>query len=780
MRYSGPRPDAPAVPLTVHRPDTPPVPPDSASDRLVRRYLPGSATVRPFTVFDAHYGHRTFYCHGFATYPDRLRIAVDASPSLGLSPRYAWLDCEVEGLPTPQLVLQAAHIPVGLWTFPLDLRSFGGHICVLVADRQSSAFEFVARATDTCRLQGRVTAMHMEGSVVLEVDKHVVASDASRILKFASITKLRKSQRWGDSSIFRRHGATAAMLPERDSPVGLPATSDVSSDPGDLSGADVYYPLDPDRFPPSEACTILVHAVGIQPIVLTVPFAASTDDICELATAAVVAVLPEATSHGSRWRPCQTSPVGEHLMHSVFVHGCPEDRDECHVILDLRATGLPGPDYHAVIFPVAMSVEFLFRLVTNFLGGHRPKAIFQGLTQVSGYFCVLSTGQMLRPIVSSSAVGLRAVQPPAMWRAAQCFQVLPGLRLTFTNALASVMVGSSHALDAPVCPGHANAGPGISGQNRADDSFPTTTTTQAHTFSTTTTSSVTVPLCTNPFVGLHHLDFVMHLSGPEACTAHVTQSGRGHTAEVLTELLWCLRRRDLLPDSCTLLACPRIFFDDHNRAHVFVSARATGAGRYFWLFAPGLQSQPVCLPWRDQIEIPDILDHLPLQGAETLQISINGELCREHPVFAAPGCVVKVSDGPHSHFTLPLHMLRGRCIGIQSLHFRARGPTALQSASRRDLRQFCDYVVAHARELLGERSTGNSFVVAGMHTPPLVCCAGTPLPPTLSQVQQYYDSRLQRHFGAMVLRDTACVQYDYTLFVQRQNSVQRRIWLWPL
>ena len=110
---------------------------------------------------------------------------------------------------------------------------------------------------------------------------------------------------------------------------------------------------------------------------------------------------------------------------------------------------------------------------------------------------------------------------------------------------------------------------------------------------------------------------------------------------------------------------------------------------------------------------------------------------------------------------------------------RSRGPMAHQMCTRADLRQFCHHLVAHARDLLEERLPGNRFVIAGMRTPPLVCCGWHFLPPTLGQAQQYYDTHLQRHFGQMVLRDTACVQFDYTLIVERQDSVHRRLWLWP-
>ena len=533
-RHYGPRPEPPPVPMPVHRPATPPVPPASASSRLVERCLPGAPGVRPFTTFDAHYGHRTFYCHGFATYPDRVRIAVQASPALGLSPRFEWLDREVEGLPVPQLVLQQAHVAPGLWTFPFDLRSFGGHVCVLIADRQSSALEFIARATDVCRLHGRVYPLLLEGSLALEVDGHPVAADAQQVLKFASITKLQRTRLWGRHQIFRRHGTNAGVMLEHRSPsCGCSDDDDAICHGQDGAGrgrgiaSDVpaFYEFDADRFPPMQDCSILVHVVGLPAFELVVPYTASEEDICQLAKDAVIDLLPEVAHSRCRWRPCFTSPVGEHLFHSVLVVGSPEEQDECQIVLDLRAANVPSLSYHTAVFPVTLSTELLFRLVTNFLGGHRPCVIFQGLVQVDGYMCTLSTGQMLRPVLSSTATGLRIVQPPALWRTAQCVQATPGLRLAFTNALANTLDAQSYA-------GQLQPVSTVVCVRASDDT--TITTTRALTTSTTTTCAPSP--CTaqiHPFVGLHQLDYVVHLVGQDACTAHTVQCGRGHLAEIL-------------------------------------------------------------------------------------------------------------------------------------------------------------------------------------------------------------------------------------------------------
>ena len=520
-----------------------------------------------------------------------------------------------------------------------------------------------------------------------------------------------------------------------------------------------------DRFPASEDFTIMVHAAGIQPFVLQVPFAANVGDICQLATSAIAPLLPEVVRRRCRWRPCSTTPVGEHLLHSIFVVGEPEAESECHVVLDLRASGVAGPAFHAAVFPTMLSTELLFRLVTNFLGGHRPTTIFHGVAPVADYFCALTNGDMLRPVCSSTATRIQAVQAPALWRTTHCLTVPPGLRIALASARPAPPLP---AATEPVAP--------------AEDARTTTSTTGAHGCSTTTTTAVGHAACApfQPFVGILHGTFEVHLMGPDASVAHSCQSGRGHVAELLTELLWCLCSRTAFPAGCTMVACPRVFFDDMGQAHIFINARSPGHGRFFWLFAPGCERHPRCIPWQDQLEIPDVLDCLGTLTDGPLTISINGEVCREHPVVAVPGSVIRVSRDASSHFTLPLNAMRHRCAGVQTLHFRARGPGATDMTSRSSLRQYCHTIVAHARGILGENLRGNHFLVAGMHTPPLICCAGTPLPPTLAQAQAFYDARLQADFGMMHLKDTANVHYDVTIFVQRQNSAQRRIWVLPM
>ena len=59
IRFYGPRPRTPAIPF---RPPVPPVPKETVPARdMVRRYRPEQLQGQPFTVFDAHYGHRTFF-----------------------------------------------------------------------------------------------------------------------------------------------------------------------------------------------------------------------------------------------------------------------------------------------------------------------------------------------------------------------------------------------------------------------------------------------------------------------------------------------------------------------------------------------------------------------------------------------------------------------------------------------------------------------------------------------------------------------------------------------
>ena len=299
----------------------------------------------------------------------------------------------------------------------------------------------------------------------------------------------------------------------------------------------------------------------------------------------------------------------------------------------------------------------------------------------------------------------------------------------------------------------------------------------------TTTTSFPAPRprrCIDPLVGIFSQQLRVHIVGDNYAVAHTTLDGRGLAADLLTVLLWCLERNGALAAGVTITACPRVFFDCDQRPHLFLSARPPGSARPVWLFSPEWSEQPWCIPWSPQHEVPDILDQLEMPPAASAVISVNGEVCREHPAFTAPGHVIMAASSVHLHFTLPLHLLADRCIGAQALLFRSRGPGARDLATQQALRHFCFHLVEHARCLLGEHTPGNRCIIAGTRIPPLLCCAGTLLPPSLTQVQSFYDSHLLPHFGAMRLRDTACVEYDLTYFVERQDAVDRRIWLLPL
>ena len=196
-----------------------------------------------------------------------------------------------------------------------------------------------------------------------------------------------------------------------------------------------------------------------------------------------------------------------------------------------------------------------------------------------------------------------------------------------------------------------------------------------------------------------------------------------------------------------------------------------------WIFAPSWHPQPFGIPWDPQLELSTVLDAIGLTTSQVAIVSVDGEVRRGHPARAAPGSVVLVSPTTHGHFTLPLHLLNYRCPGLQAFLFRAQGPSRAQAADRAAVKDFCRAIVGRASDLLGEGLRGNMVVIASTSSPPLV---GTPLPPTLAQVQQFYNDRLAAHFGQMRLRDTAQVGYDLCFFVERQEASDRRLWLLPL
>ena len=276
------------------------------------------------------------------------------------------------------------------------------------------------------------------------------------------------------------------------------------------------------------------------------------------------------------------------------------------------------------------------------------------------------------------------------------------------------------------------------------------------------TTSTSTPPCHSPLLGFRQSEIAFHVMGTDSAVAHTTTSGRGHTADILAELTWCLHSNHALAPCCNVLANTRIFFDEANRAHVF-----------FHLV-------PFGIPWDPQLEFATVLDQVGLSPGEVAIVSVDGEIRRDHPARASPGSVVVVSPTSYGHFTLPLHLLSYRCVGIQALLFCSKGPGIEQLSAKPATVAFCHALVRRARELLGEDLPGNKVLIAGTKSPPLLCCVGTPLPPSLHQVQCFYDERLACHFGPLCLRDTAQVHYDIGYYVEAPEECDRRIWLLPM
>ena len=666
-RFCGPRPRTPPVPV---RPAAPPVPPASVSTTVVRRFAALASTGEPFTTFDAIHGHRTFQSAPHSSFTDKLRLAIRASPGLGDSVRHSWLTREVEGLPSPQFVLQRREVPDGFWTFPLDLRQCGGHVCVLVADREASAIEFLARATDTCRLSSHIASSLDAGYFALEVDGAAVSPSSNHILRRASVTRLRRTALWSRHLAFQRHGATAVVLPERYSP-DAPATPDAGSSsdgPGSAPFHDHGFDdFDHDRFFADELTTLL-HVVGLQPTAVSLSTGISAEDVVSLAGQAVQDQLPEVGQGRCRWMPCPASPVGEHLFHSVLVPGEPEAQMEAHVVLDLRAARTTGPEFHSAVFPAMLSTELLFRLLANFLGGFRPAYIFQGTQRVEGYLCSLAHGTILRPVFQSDFDANLA--GPALWRTSECLAALPCM----VQTLAQSQCGTSPVgLPMPSLPCLSSTDT-ASALEVASVEVPlpawevaTTTTTSAcpvyqGALCTTSTTSTTCPdtghsqeahslACSSPLRGVHQRVIFFHAMGTDAAVAHTTVASRCHTADILSVLLWCMQSNHALAPHCQLTANTRIYFDDACRPHVFMQFRAPRAARHLWIFAPCWHPQPFGIPWDPQLELSTVLDAVGLTTAQVAIVSVDGEISRGHPARAA--LQASATSRARAHVRLP-------------------------------------------------------------------------------------------------------------------------------
>ena len=376
-------------------------------------------------------------------------------------------------------------------------------MCVLIADRQCSAAEFFARASDVCRLSKRLASLIDEGLMVLEVDGHTVNSADAAVLKFASVTRLRRTGLWGRHLAFRRHGASAGVMPDRNSPTASLASLATSSDGlSTQSFGNLPVPFDEESFETEEHFTVLVHSIGLSPSVLTIPLTATATAVADLAVEAAGPCLSELRSASYSWRPCTVTPVGGHILHSILIAGDPAADNECHIVLDLRALSSGGLDFHAAVFPVMLSTELVFRLITNLAGGQRPAAVYNGAAPIEGYFCRLHDGDILKPVL---AVEGGPLPVPAVWQSAQCIRMLPGLTVNLVSH-ASVRDFVVPAISAGACP--------------PSNAISTSTTTTRGFQTTTSTSPAVRPF--RPLYGLQSQDVVFHIMGRNGAVAHAS------------------------------------------------------------------------------------------------------------------------------------------------------------------------------------------------------------------------------------------------------------------
>ena len=295
---------------------------------------------------------------------------------------------------------------------------------------------------------------------------------------------------------------------------------------------------------------------------------------------------------------------------------------------------------------------------------------------------------------------------------------------------------------------------------------------------TTTSTPAARPIAVTPD-SWQAFDVVVHVMGDQAAIASTTQNGRGHLAEILATVTWCLHANGALTTHSVLSACPRVFLGPDGRCHLFAQARGPGCDRFLWIFAPEWHTLPLSIPWSASLELADVLDAVGLLPDDVAIVSVDGVLRCEHPAAARPGSVICVASTKAQHYTLPLHLLSDRILGVQTLLFCASGPDAGPLNCYDDLRSFFYDLVAEASKCVGEFRRGKRFLIVRAGLAPILCCAGTALPPTLHQAQNFYDSSLQQHFGAIRLKDTAQVPHDVALFVGRYNPREQRVWLLP-
>ena len=297
----------------------------------------------------------------------------------------------------------------------------------------------------------------------------------------------------------------------------------------------------------------------------------------------------------------------------------------------------------------------------------------------------------------------------------------------------------------------------------------------------------------NPLPDIWTRPFKFFLAGCHNRFVSCVVPGRDDTSQVLAFLSWQLARSGELFAGDILRSCTRIFFEPDGTPQIFAMLTRPQAPLLIWIDARPTFSQPIVFQVVRPMSARDLVTLAGIPHTSTFFLSINGQPWRGTRRVFHRGDVFTVRLSHSGLFNIPINCVAPRFEAIQMLVFDLRGPDAPVttsvrtfsgrlapvSASRSQLEDFWHQVQCNVCLFTGLDLPFSRVTLFAPGMPPVVCSARTRIPPSVEQLQAWWDAGPAQVFGQHQWVDLRLLEGDTCLFISR-SALQHRQRAWRL
>ena len=257
-------------------------------------------------------------------------------------------------------------------------------------------------------------------------------------------------------------------------------------------------------------------------------------------------------------------------------------------------------------------------------------------------------------------------------------------------------------------------------------------------------------------------------------------------AAVLTHFTEAFAEMGLLPDAAHWLLSPRAHWLWNGELGVFLT---TGWGSLeprsvaIWIEPGHRWKEPFVTSVPNHASREQILACVRIPGIERAVLSIDGVIWDGTPRFFHNGEVLQLRSTWHRMGSLPNHLVGDRIWGLFAMHCGCYGPARIRHAplcgearTRHTRGHFDAWLTPFMDRFLPSSTFNNIFLV--VQTGPFLCLSlGTRLPPSVEDVQRFYDDYVLPAHGPRCVEDVKLVWNDACIFLARTPEFPCQLWL---